>query len=176
MISHTPRDKFINKIIKLLISKTENVDEFISWSMRDHIKNHQGCTNLLYACELDDTEICKKLINAGADITKTVGKAAMPFSPEVVFPNNFLYRAIHFKSWNCLELALTEYKGKISTLLHCGEIQMTPLVYFLIYIQQCFDLSESIYLLQRFLPLFLSAGASIEEPTILGKGSDFLRI
>lgn len=166
----------INKIIKLLISKTENVDEFISWSMRDHIKNHQGCTNLLYACELDDTEICKKLINAGADITKTVGKAAMPFSPEVVFPNNFLYRAIHFKSWNCLELALTEYKGKISTLLHCGEIQMTPLVYFLIYIQQCFDLSESIYLLQRFLPLFLSAGASLEEPTILGKGSDFLRI
>ena len=73
-------------------------------------------------------------------------------------------------------MALTEYKGKISTLLHCGEIQITPLVYFLLYIQQSLDFVENQYLLQRFLPLFLSAGASLEEPTILGKGSDFLRI
>lgn len=169
----------INKIIDLLIEKTKNIDEFILWSNGDSIEKQQGCTTLLLACEQDDIEVCKKLISAGADITKTVGKFPMLFSPEgspLFLPNNFLYRAIHFKSWNCLELALTEYKGKISNLFHCGEIQMTPLVYFLLYIQQSLDFVENQYLLQRFLPLFLSAGASLEEPTILGKGSDFLRI
>ena len=90
--------------------------------------------------------------------------------------NNFIYRAIHFKSWNCLELVLTEYRGRISNLLHCNEIQMTPLVSFLLSIQQSLDFVENQYLLQRFLPLFLSAGASLEEPTIWGKGCDFLRI
>ena len=69
-----------------------------------------------------------------------------------------------------------KYKGKISNLLHCGEIQITPFVYFFLYIQQYFNFKERQYLLERFLPLFLSAGASIEEPTIWGKGSDFLRI
>lgn len=169
----------INKIIDLLIEKTKNIDEFILWSNGDSIEKQQDCTTLLLACEQNDIEVCKKLISAGADITKTVGKAPMLFSPEGIplfLPNNFLYRAIHFKSWNCLELVLTEYRGRISNLLHCNEIQMTPLVYFLLYIQQSLDFVENQYLLQRFLPLFLSAGASLEEPTILGKGSDFLRI
>lgn len=169
----------INKIIDLLIEKTKNVDEFILWNNGDSIEKQQGCTALLFACEQDDIEVCKKLISAGADITKAVGKASMLFSPEGIplfLPNNFIYRAIKFKSWNCLELALTEYKGKISNLLHCGKIQMTPFVSFLLYIQQSLDFVENQYLLQRFLPLFLSAGASLEEPTILGKGSDFLRI
>ena len=169
----------INKIIDLLIEKTKNIDEFILWSNGDSIEKQQGCTTLLLACEHDDIEVCKKLISAGADITKAVGKAFMLFSPEGIplfLPNNFIYRAIYFKSWNCLELALTEYKGKISNLLHCGEFQITPFVYFLRYIQQSLDFVENQYLLQRFLPLFLSAGASLEEPTILGKGSVFLRI
>lgn len=169
----------INKIIDLLIEKTKNIDEFILWSNGDSIEKQQGCTTLLLACEQDDIEVCKKLISAGADITKAVGKAPMLFSPEgspLFLQNNFIYRAIHFKSWNCLELVLTEYRGRISNLLHCNEIQMTPLVYFLLYIQQSLDFVENQYLLQRFLPLFLSAGASLEEPTILGKGSDFLRI
>lgn len=169
----------INKIIDLLIEKTKNIDEFILWSNGDSIEKQQGCTTLLLACEQDDIEVCKKLISAGADITKTVGKSPMLFSPEgspLFLQNNFIYRAIHFQSWNCLELVLTEYKGKISNLLHCNEIRMTPLVYFLLYIQQHFNFKERQYLLERFLPLFLSAGASLEEPTILGKGSDFLRI
>ncbi|MBQ4553931.1 MAG: ankyrin repeat domain-containing protein [Spirochaetaceae bacterium] len=169
----------INKIIDLLIEKTKNVDEFILWSNGDSIEKQQGCTALLFACEQDDIELCKKLISAGADITKAVGKTPMLLSPEGIplfLPNNFIYQAIQFKSWNCLELALTEYKGKISNLLHCGEIQITPFVYFFLYIQQYFNFKERQYLLERFLPLFLSAGASLEEPTIWGKGSDFLRI
>lgn len=169
----------INKIIDLLIEKTKNLDEFIFWHNGDPIEKQQGCTALLFACEQDDIEVCKKLISAGANIKKAVGKTPMLLSPEGIplfLPNNFIYQAIQFKSWNCLELALTEYKGKISNLLHCGEIQITPFVYFFLYIQQYFNFKERQYLLERFLPLFLSAGASLEEPTIWGKGSDFLRI
>ncbi|MBO7164056.1 MAG: ankyrin repeat domain-containing protein, partial [Spirochaetaceae bacterium] len=138
----------------------------------------QGCTALLLACEWNDTIVCKKLIEAGADITKAVGKCPsmpLPNGRPLYTPNNFLYRAIHFKAWDCLELALTEYKGKISRQMHCGEVQMTPLVYFLRNVQTM-EFTEAQHLCERFIPLFQSAGASFYEPTILGSTSDILKM
>lgn len=58
----------INKIIDLLIEKTKNIDEFIFWHNGDPIEKQQGCTALLFACEQDDIEVCKKLISAGASL------------------------------------------------------------------------------------------------------------
>ena len=168
----------INSIIVVLISKTQDVDEFILWSLNTPIKQEQGCTALLLACEWNDTIVCKKLIEAGADITKAVGKCpsmSLPNGIPLYTPNNFLYRAIHFKSWDCLEMVLTEYKGKISRQMHCGEVQMTPLVYFLCYVQTM-EFTEAQHLCERFIPLFQSAGASFDEPTILGSASDILKM
>ena len=166
----------INSIIVVLISKTQDVDEFILWSLNTPIKQEQGCTALLLASEWNDTIVCKKLIEAGADITKAVGKCPsmpLPNGIPLYTPNNFLYRAIHFKSWDCLEMALTEYKGEISRQMHCGEVQMTPLVYFLCYVQTM-EFTEAQYLRERFIPLFLSAGASLDEPTIVGSAGEIL--
>lgn len=168
----------INSIIDVLISKTQDVDEFILWSLNTPIKQEQGCTALLLACEWNDTIVCKKLIEAGADITKAVGKCPsmpLPNGIPLYTPNNFSYRAIHFKSWDCLEMALTEYKGKISRQMHCGEVQMTPLVYFLCYVQTM-EFTEAQHLCQRFIPLFQSAGASFDEPTILGSAQELLSV
>lgn len=133
----------------------------------------QGFTALLFACEWNDTIVCRKLIEAGADITKAVGKCPNLNGLGLYTPNNFLYRAIHFKSWDCLEMVLTEYKGRISSQMHCGEVQMTPLVCFLLYVQTM-EFTEAQYLRERFIPLFLSAGASLDEPTILGSAGEIL--
>ena len=168
----------INSIVEVLISKTQDVDEFILWSLNTPIKQEQGCTAFLLACEWNDTIVCRKLIEAGADITKAVGNCpsmSLPNGRPLYTPNNFLYRAIHFKSWDCLEMALTEYKGKISRQMHCSEVQMTPLVYFLCYVQTM-EFTEAQYLCERFIPLFQSAGASFDEPTILGSASDILKM
>ena len=163
----------INSIIEVLISKTQDVDEFILWSPNTLIKQEQGFTALLFACEWNDTIVCRKLIEAGADITKAVGKCPNLNGLGLYTPNNFLYRAIHFKSWDCLEMVLTEYKGRISSQMHCGEVQMTPLVCFLLNVQTM-EFTEAQYLRERFIPLFLSAGASLDEPTILGSAGEIL--
>ena len=168
----------INSIVEVLISKTQDVDEFILWSLNTPIKQEQGCTALLLACEWNDTIVCRKLIEAGADITKAVGNCpsmSLPNGRPLYTPNNFLYRAIHFKSWDCLEMALTEYKGKISRQMHCSEVQMTPLVYFLLYVRTK-KFTEAQHLRQRFIPLFQAAGASLEEPTILGSAQELLSV
>ena len=57
--------------------------------------------------------------------------------------------------------------------MHCGEVQMTPLVCFLLYVQTM-EFTEAQYLRERFIPLFLSAGASMDEPTILGSAREIL--
>lgn len=167
----------INSIIEVLISKTQDVDEFILWSLNTLIKQEQGCTALLLACEWNDIVVCRKLLDAGADITKAGGNTPslrFPDGSPLYTPNNFLYRAIHFKSWECLEMALTEYKGRISSQMHCGEVQMTPLAYFLLYIRDSMKFNEAQHLVSRFLPLFISAGASMDEQTIFGSAAKIL--
>ena len=71
-------------------------------------------------------------------------------------------------------MALTEYKGRISSQMHCGEVQMTPLAYFLLYIRDSMKFNEAQHLVSRFLPLFISAGASMDEQTIFGSAAKIL--
>lgn len=167
----------IDKIIDLLISKTENVDDFINYPPAAKIVNEHGINALLWACECNDVVTCKKLISAGADITKSVGKIPLLQSPsgELIFlPHNFIYRAINFEAWDCLELVLTEYKQKIkdTDMMHASkEFPMTPLVYFLITL-----INKSVNeKLDKFIPLFLDAGADLNEPTIYGSVNEILR-
>ena len=72
----------IDKIIDLLISKTENVDDFIDYSPNEKIVDNEGLSALLFACEFNDVVTCKKLIEAGADLSKSIGKCLHPLSEE----------------------------------------------------------------------------------------------
>lgn len=189
-LNNIPKDEWeksiskIDKIIDLLISKTENVDDFIFYPPAEKIVNNIGVNALLLTCEYNDTVTCKKLIEAGADLSKSIGKCLHPhpFSTDsyFFFPHNFIYRAIQFESWDCLELVLTEYKQKIkdTNMMHCSEgFPITPLVYFLI-----LSIGKSVnvpYSNQqyspRFIPLFLDAGADFNEPTIYGSANKILQ-
>ena len=172
----------IDKIIDLLISKTENVDDFIFYPPAEKIVNNIGVNALLLTCEYNDTVTCKKLIEAGADLSKSIGKYLYPFSTDSYFciPHNFIYRAIQFEAWSCLELVLTEYKQKIkdTNMMHCSEgFPITPLVYFLkLLIDKTVNEPHSNQQnLPRFIPLFLDAGADFNEPTIYGSANEILR-
>lgn len=172
----------IDKIIDLYIERTSDVDGFISYSMRDPIANNQGCTALLYACEMDDIETCKLLVSAGADLRQEIGKSPdfmLSNGNMLLLPNNFIHRAIYFKAWNCLEWFLKDNKNIAAEYMHRKEENMTWLVYFLLMQQneilknpqKCLDTQNNI---NRFLPLFLEAGASLKEDTIFGSAERIL--
>lgn len=173
--------KKTDEIVDLYIERTSNVDGFI-YSMRDPIANNQGCTALLYACEWDDVEICKLLVSAGADLRKEIGKSPdfmLSNGNMLLLPNNFIHRAIYFKAWNCLEWFLKDNKNLAAEYMHRKEENMTWLVYFLLMQQneimqnpqKCLDAQNNI---NRFLPLFLKAGASLKEDTIFGSAERIL--
>ncbi len=172
----------IDEIVALYIKKTENVDGFVSYSMRDPIKNNQGCTALLYACEMDDIEICKLLVSAGADSRKEIGKTSelkLPNGNMLFLPNNFIHRAICFQAWNCLEWFLKDNKNIATDYMHRKEVNMTWLVYFLLLQQNeimqnpknCLNVQNNI---NKFLHLFLEAGASLKEETAFGTAEQIL--
>lgn len=174
--------KKTDEIVDLYIERTSNVDGFISYSMRDPIANNQGCTALLYACEWDDVEICKSLVFAGADLRKEIGKTSelmLPNGNMLFLPNNFIHRTIYFKAWNCLEWYLKDNKNIAAEYMHKKEENMTWLVYFLLMQQfevmqnpqKCLDTQNNI---NRFLPLFLEAGASLKEETVFGSAERIL--
>ncbi len=174
--------KKTDKIVDLYIERTSNLDGFISYSMRDPIANNQGCTALLYACEWDDVEICKSLVSTGADLRKEIGKSpdfTLPNGNRLLLPNNFIHRAIYFKAWNCLEWFLKDNKNIASEYMHKKEINMTWLVYFLLMQQNEFLRNPQKYLdiqnnINRFLPLFFEAGASLKEDTVFGSAERIL--
>ena len=176
------RKEEINEIVDLYIERTSNVDGFISYSMRDPIANNQGCTALLYACEMDDVEICKSLVSAGADLCKGIGKTSeltLPNGNMLFLPNNFIHRAIYFKAWNCLEWFLKDNKNLAAEYMHKKEVNMTWLVYFLLMQQNEFLNKPQKYLdiqnnINRFLPLFLEVGASLKEDTVFGSAERIL--
>ena len=127
--------KKTDEIVALYIERTLDVDGFISYSMRDPIANNQGCTALLYACEMDDVEICKSLISAGANLRQQIGKTTelpLPNGNMLFLPNNFIHRAIYFKAWNRLEWFLKNNKNLATEYMHRKEENMTWLVYFLL--------------------------------------------
>lgn len=164
------------------IERTSDVDGFISYSMRDPIANKQGCTALLYACEMDDVETCKSLVFAGADLRKEIGKTSeltLPNGNMLFLPNNFIHRAIYFKAWNCLEWFLKDNKNIAAEYMHKKEENMTWLVYFLLMQQKEIFMNTQKYLdvqnnINRFLPLFLEAGASLKEDTAFGSAERIL--
>lgn len=174
--------KKTNEIVDLYIERTSDVDGFISYSMRDPIANNQGCTALLYACEMDDVETCKSLVFAGADLRKEIGKTSeltLPNGNMLFLPNNFIHRAIYLKAWNCLEWFLKDNKNIAAEYMHKKEENMTWLVYFLLMQQKEIFMNTQKYLdvqnnINRFLPLFLEAGASLKEDTAFGSAERIL--
>lgn len=159
--------KAFDEIIDYFISRTKDVDSFVFHVPHDD--RQQGTTALFYAAEFDDAKTCRKLITAGADITKQIGTVYF-FSPRgrMSFPNSFIYRVIHYKSWETLRMFLTEFKDKAHLVMHKDNSDITPLVYFISLMKYDTSRFPAMYLLAEFIQLFQEAGASLTESTELG--------
>ena len=172
----------LEKLVELYVSQTNNVDAFISYSMRDPLFKNQGCTALLYACEMDDLTTCKLLVSAGANLRKEIGTIAALTLPDGSFlsmPNNFIHRAIFFRSWNCLEWFLKDNRSIATEYMHRKEVNMTYLVLFILRIQDEVQqdkskINECQNILNRFIPLFLNAGANLQEESIFGSAEKLM--
>ncbi len=183
--------KKTDEIVDLYIERSSNVDGFISYSMRDPIADNQGCTALLYACEMDDVTTCKSLVSAGADLRQEIGKTSeltLPNGNMLFLPNNFIHRAIYFKAWNCLEWFLKDNKNIASEYMHSNEYNIT---YFVLFLKERINeiskainekngktenmINENTNIIKRFVPLFSNAGANLQEQTVFDSAEQLLK-
>ena len=112
--------KKLKEICLWLIDYTKNQDEY-------KFSNNLGTewTTLTLAAETDDVDICRALLDHGANPNislKTGGDK---------IPNTFLHRCIEHEAWNILEMFLTDFKDKASeTIKKYNNSEYEPLAFF----------------------------------------------
>ncbi len=177
------RLKNIDRIIEMAADRTSDVDAF-----EKHINGKVGTNALFLAAELDDFPTIRLLIEKGSDVCKKIGyadfgmKYADGSSASTEIPNSFIYRLVNFKSWNSLKNYLELYAEKSrKTMKEKSEkCNVTPLVYFIlntVYPSGSRDeFEKNRKLCDDFLPLFISAGSSLEQKTAFGSAKKLLGI
>lgn len=163
----------LDKIIEYLVSKTENLDDYVK-----SFDNQQGTNSLFLAAEYNDIKVCELLLMNGADPNINLGKAFMCTVPteynsyEYVFSkNSFIYRLIFFHSWDMLTLFLTKYKDMAQKSMEQNEYGITPIIYFLYYTK---SLDNSKELRKQFISKFVKAGADLNQGSILGSANQLI--
>ena len=135
---------------------------------------------LLLAAEIGDTSTMEKLIEKGADVDKSLGAADFGMnykdgsSINTQIPNSLVYRLISFSQFDALKFYLTTFrdKAKKSMTAKTPKCNITPLAYFVLntlYASKSEDeYKKTKALVDEFLPIFISAGAVLEENTAFG--------
>ncbi|MCQ2595445.1 MAG: hypothetical protein MJ196_09290 [Treponemataceae bacterium] len=173
------REENDNRILDLLIERTENVDDFKTQpdKSQPNPKHRQEITALFYAADTNDVYACEKLIENGADVELELGSCAIPYGyNSFSIPNSFIYRLISYKSWDSLEMFLTKYKEKASNLMHRKNFNMTPLVFFL-FTTNSLPQNEKVAFMPRracFIQLFIDCGSSLDEETAIGSARNLI--
>ena len=162
----------LDKIIEYLVSKTENLDDYVK-----SFDNQQGTNSLFLAAEYNDIKVCELLLMNGADPNINLGKAFMCTVPteynsyDVFSKNSFIYRLIFFHSWDMLTLFLTKYKDMAQKSMEQNEYGITPIIYFLYYTK---SLDNSKELRKQFISKFVKAGADLKQDSILGSANQLI--
>lgn len=162
----------LDKIIEYLVSKTENLDDYVK-----SFDNQQGTNSLFLAAEYNDIKVCELLLMNGADPNINLGKAFMCTVPteynsyDVFSKNSFIYRLIFFHSWDMLTLFLTKYKDMSQKSMEQNEYGITPIIYFLYYTK---SLDNSKELRKQFISKFVKAGADLNQGSILGSANQLI--
>jgi hypothetical protein len=146
------------KIVRCLIEKTNDVDAFVK----------QNCNVLSLAVESDFLDICRLLIEKGANPSRVFCHNGESF-------DTALFRAAYYKSGKVLEMLLTDYKDRIGSVINerFGEHKQTPAHLLFrastdhIY---CYMVNQDNFqFINQFIPLFRNAGADFNIPDISGR-------
>lgn len=138
----------LKEISLYLIDQTKNQDAY-------KFINNLGTewTSLTFATETDDVDICRALLEHGADPNislKTGGGDKIP--------NTFLHRCIRHEAWKVLEMFLTEFKDKAAETIkkYNNSGKYAPFVFF-------FEKNKEkrTGFMEKFIKLFESCGVDL---------------
>ena len=161
----------LRSICLYLIEKTANQDEFI----KINSQKNQKWTSLFLAVETDDKEICRALLENGADPNLHLGTA-----PEWGYIT-FLKRCISFEAWDVLEMFLSEFSelAKVTINENDNMYQASP---FAVFLRKMIDTREHTpdkYRGREFVlnmaNLFGQCGASYNQPSMFGSANYMLK-
>lgn len=162
----------LKEICLYLIEKTANQDEYI----KDNSEINQKWTSLFFAAEIDDKEICRALINNGADPNRHLG-----FDPDWGYIS-FLKRCIHYEAWEVLEMFLSEFSDLARITINESDNihQATPFVIFLTKMIDTRQHKPANYRGRDFVlniaNLFGQCGAHYNQPSAFGSANDLLQL
>ena len=154
----------LKEIVNYFIEKTDNVDKFVKI-------NPEGdrTTALSLAIESNFDDICHLLIEKGASPALIFSKNGIPYDSPFV-------RAVWYKSWEILEMLLTDFKDHIKPIINerYREEQQTGihLLFKVDYSSFLYKYSvnnENFKFIEHFIHLFRNAGAEFDIPDIGGK-------
>lgn len=173
-----PNEKYEEQLSELqsiclyLIEKTANQDEFI----KENAQVNQKWTALFLSAEADDKEICRALLNNGADPNLHLGTA-----PEWGYIT-FLKRCISFEAWEVLEMFLSEFPELARVTINESENQFnaSPFTAFLRKMIETRQFNPDKYkgrdFVLRMSNLFGQCGASYNQPSEFGSANDLLKL
>jgi hypothetical protein len=147
----------IKEIVKYLIDKTDSVDAFAK-----RVPNGNPLTVLDLAVESDFDDICRQLIEKGANPIRIFCKNGMPYESPFI-------RAVYYKAWKTSEMLLTDFKDKIKTILNERFMEDKQTAAHLLFkgdygpIQYPVN-NENFKRIEHFIPLFRSAGTDFGIP------------
>lgn len=161
----------LKEIALYLLEKTENPDSFI---IENTIVN-QSWTALFMAVETDEPQICKALIEKGANPNLILGKT------EDGVKITFLRRCIAFKAYNVLEMFLKDYKHLLEEEIneHDNEFNFTPLTEFLSIMLEDKQYRKNEYIgfkeVNKYIDLFRVCGANFDIESKFGSANELLK-
>lgn len=140
--------KKLKEICLYLIDHTKDQDAY-------KFINNLGTewTSLTFATETDDVDICRALLEHGADPNISLETWG---GDEI--PNTFLHRCIQHEAWNVLEMFLTEFKEKAAETIkkYNNSGKYAPFVFF-------FEKNKEkrTGFMEKFIKLFESCGVDL---------------
>ncbi len=175
------KTRSLEKIIALLVEKTDDVDLFVK-----QIEGAMGTNVLHLAAEVDDVFTCRKLLEKKSNVNKSIGSAdfGMKYAGgktvATKIPNTFIYRLISFKSWNVLRMYLSDFSGlaEKSMTEKSEKYNITPLVFMILNTVYSSEnetqYAENKKIVDEFIPLFVKAGSVLDENTAFGTAKKLL--
>lgn len=161
----------LREICLYLIDKTASQDEFI----KENPQINQKWTSLFYAAETDDKEVCRALLENGANPNLHLG-----YLPEWGAVT-FLKTCVAFESWDVLEMFLSEYSDLAKLTINESDniYQASSFAVFMKKMIETRQFKPENYKGRDFVlkmaNLFGQCGASYNQPSMFGSANDMLK-